>query len=187
VQTTRQIVNAGQTMPLNWPGKYFQVFESYAPIDVRFFHAGRVVYVAEQMDAGFYVTPDGGFDRVEIVSATQQAIKVGISDGTGGTNRMTGDVAATIRGASAVLNKPILSVGAAETPLVAARADRVAFRVLNSGATNIAIGGPGLTYAGAVLVLAAGDIWQEETAPGAAWVALGDAAGGVLKVQELLL
>lgn len=186
MQTITQILNAGEVWALTQVGNFFQIFESYAPLTVRFMKGGKVLSVAEDMEAGFYATPAGGFDRVEVVTQSQQRVKVGFSDGSAGTNRMTGDVSATIKTASGVLNKPMVNVGTTETTLVGARADRLAFRVLNSGTTNIAIGGPGLTYAGAVIVLAAGEVWQEETAPGAAWVAIGDAAGGVLKVQELI-
>lgn len=186
MQTTSQILNAGQTLAIAEVGAYFQIFESYAPVTVRFMMNGKVLMTAEDMEAGFYASPGDGFDRVELTSTIQQKVKIGISDGSGGTNRMTGDVNATIKTASSVLNKPILNVGTVETTLMTGRADRIAFRVLNSGATNIAIGGPGVTYATAVIVLAAGDVWQEETAPGAAWVAISDAAGGVLKVQELI-
>ncbi|WP_293762595.1 hypothetical protein [uncultured Aquitalea sp.] len=187
MQTTSQILNAGQMLALTQPGSYFQIFESYSPVTVRFMRNGKVLMQADDMEAGFYAEPGEGFDRIELTSAVQQRVKVGISDGSGGTNRMTGDVVATIKTASSVLNKPITNVGTAETAVITARSDRIAFRVLNSGSTNIALGGPGITYASAVIVLAAGEVWQEETAPGAAWSAISDAAGGVIKVQELLV
>ncbi|BBF85396.1 hypothetical protein DLM_1780 [Aquitalea magnusonii] len=186
MQTTSQILNAGQTLAIAEVGAYFQIFESYAPVTVRFMINGKVLMTAEDMEAGFYASPGDGFDRVELTSATQQKVKIGISDGSGGTNRMTGNVNATIQTASSVLNRAIVNVGTVETPLMAQRSDRYGFRVLNSGATNIAIGGPGVTYATAVIVLAAGEVWNEETAPGAAWVAISDAAGGVLKAMELI-
>ena len=145
MQTITQILNAGEVWALAQVGRYFQIFESYAPLTVRFMRDGKILSIAEDMEAGFYATPEGGFNRVELVTATQQRVKVGFSDGSAGPNRMTGDVNATIKTASSVLNKPIANIGTAETPLVTARADRIAFRVLNSGATNIAIGGAGLT------------------------------------------
>jgi hypothetical protein len=98
---------------------------------------------------------------------------------------MTGDVNATIKTASSVLNKPILNVGTAETALMTTLRP-LCIQSAELRGNQYCHWRAGVTYATAVIVLAAGDVWREETAPGAAWVAISDAAGGVLKVQELI-
>jgi hypothetical protein len=53
-------------------GAFFQIFESYAPVTVRFMMNGKVLMTAEDMEAGFYASPGEGFDRIQMTSATQQ-------------------------------------------------------------------------------------------------------------------
>lgn len=185
MQTITQQITAGLTWAMAEVGAYFQIFEAPAAVDVRFMRNGKVIGTAEQMGAGFYARPAEGFDRIEIASATTQTIKIGISDGTGGTNQMTGSVVATVKTATSIVNVPFKTVGTVEVLAAAANANRLGLRFLNSGGTNIALGGAGLAFADAAIVLAPGQLWVEADAPGAAWVALSDMAGGTLKVQEL--
>lgn len=187
MQTISQILLAGQPWVLNVPNNFLQLVTAPAALDIRFMSGGRVQSEAEDVLEGFYCKLDG-FDRIELISPVDQLVKVILSDGSAGSNRIAGEVSATVRGGSTVLNKPMISaIGATEKVVCTARADRVAVRVLNSGTTNVALLAPGGNYTDAVIVLAPGEMWLEETAPAAAWVAISDAAGGVLKVQELIL
>ena len=61
---------------------------------------------------------------------------------------------------------------------------RRALRFRNAGATNLAVGGSGVTLETAVVLLAPGDIWDEQTVTGAAWWAVSSAAGGALVIEE---
>lgn len=187
MQTIKQTLQAGQTWRVAQFAKFFQLFEASAPVNIRFLRQGKVVAEAEEMGAGFYSEPAEGFDSFEVTSTVAQTIKIGHSDGTAGTARITGDVAATIKGASSVLNQPMLTVNTVEVLVATARADRIGLRVLNAGASTLYIGAPGLNVADAVIALQPGEIWLEHEAPGAAWVAISSQAGGTLKRQELIL
>lgn len=59
-------------------------------------------------------------------------------------------------------------------------------RIRNSHATaNMAIGGAGVTIAGAAILLQPGDIWIESDAPGAAWYAVSNGPTISAKIQGL--
>lgn len=186
MQTIKQILLAGQTWQMAIPASFMQLVTAAAPVRIRFMQGGRVVSECEDVEQGFYCNIEQ-FDRVEITASVTQLIKIILSDGTAGSSRIAGDVSATVRGGSTVLNVPMKSVGIAETLVAEARADRIALRVLNAGVTNIALMAPGGNIADAAIVIAPGDLWNEEAAPAAAWVGISDAAGGMLKVQELVL
>jgi len=77
--------------------------------------------------------------------------------------------------AQAITNAAPIAVTAVAAALVAANAARRGFRVKNIGANPVAIGGAGLTFANAVLVIQPGETWNEDEAAGAAWVCICDA------------
>lgn len=186
MQTISQILLANQPWVLNVPNNFLQLVTAPAALDIRFMSGGRVQSNAEGVQEGFYCKLDG-FDRIELISQVDQLVKIILSDGSAGSNRIAGEVSATVRGAATVLNKPMISdIGAAEKVVCTARADRIGLRALNSGITNVALLASGGSYTDAVIVLAPGEMWIEELGPAAAWVAISDAAGGVLKVQELI-
>lgn len=186
MQTITQQLTAGQTWAMADVGSYFEILEATNPVNVRFMKGGKVQSAAEDMAGGFYSQPAGGFDRLEITSATTQIIKIGVSDGSGGQNRIAGTVDAVVRLAATVVNKPAVNV-AGETVLAAANSNRAGLRVLNAGPGYIALGAPGLNFADAVIVLATGQMWQEQGAPGAAWVAVPKPnETATVKVQEML-
>jgi hypothetical protein len=59
-------------------------------------------------------------------------------------------------------------------------------RVRNGHASaRVALGGPAVTMANAVVILEPGDIWIENDAPGAPWYAISDTAATSVKVQGL--
>lgn len=64
-----------------------------------------------------------------------------------------------------------VAVGAAAGVLLAASATRRGFRATNVGANPVAIGGAGVTFANAAVVIQPGATWNENEAPGAAWYA----------------
>jgi len=73
-----------------------------------------------------------------------------------------------------------------EGALVVSDAALRVVRFRNPHATaRIALGGVGVTLAGAVLVLEPGDAWSETDAPGAEWHAISDTAGASVLVQGL--
>lgn len=184
MQTISQVLAANQPWVLNVPSSFMQLVEAALPVDIRFMQGGRVVSNVDAAESGFYCDVET-FDRVEIVSTNNQQIKILLSDGKAGSSRIAGSVTATVKTAAGIVNVPFKTVGTGEVLAAAANANRMGLRFLNAGGTNIALGGAGLAYADAVIVLAPGQLWVESEAPAAAWVALSDMPAGVLKIQEL--
>lgn len=185
MQTKTQLVLAGVPWKLIGTGTYFRLLESQEPLDVRLWRMGRVIYEAQAIEAGFYSSPIGGFDAVEVyVTANPQRVKVAISDGTGGYDRYTGEV--QIAPAKSVVNTGLVSVTGVATPLLVADGKRKGFRVLNSGASVIYLGGGSVSLGNGCLKLNPGDLWVESEAPGASWFAVADGGAGTVKVQELM-
>lgn len=184
MQTIKQILTAGQPWPLHVPAKFMQLVVAPAPVSLKFYQGGKVVDEAEEVEEGFYCNTEG-FDRVEVTSSANQLVKIILSDGSSGTSRIAGSVTASVKTATGIVNVPMKTVGTAEVLAAAANSNRLGLRFLNAGGSNIALGGAGLAFADAAIVLAPGQLWAENDAPGAAWVAIGDMAGGTLKVQEL--
>lgn len=77
--------------------------------------------------------------------------------------------------AAAVTNAAAVNVTAAIGVLLAAVSARRSIRLRNVGASAIAIGGAGLTYANAAVIIQPGETWIESDAPGAAWYCICDA------------
>lgn len=79
-----------------------------------------------------------------------------------------------------------VAVTAAKTVLLAASAARRGFRVKNVGANPAAIGGTGITFANAVIVIQPGETWNENEAAPAAWWAICEAGmASTLNVQVI--
>lgn len=185
MQTHSQLVLSGVPWRLNGEGSYFRLMESQEPVNVRLWRLGRVVYEAQAVEAGFYTLPTGGFDAVEVeTTSNPQAVKVAISQGQGGYDRYTGSV--EISAGKSVVNTGLVNVTVVATPLLAANAKRKGFRVLNSGANVIYLGGGGVSLGNGCLKMNPGDLWVESDAPGAAWFAVADGGPGTVKVQELM-
>lgn len=183
MRTEKQIVD---TVPweLKIPGRWFRLLECGGDVRVRLMKAGRVVYNADEVEAGFWSMPEGGFDSVDVTSlAGPQLVKVGISDGTAGYDRYTGTVNLAL--GDSVTNTGLVAVGIAATLIVPADASRKGIRFLNAGANVVYLGGAGVDLANGCLKLNGGDLWVEGDAPAAAWYAIADGGPGSLKVQEL--
>jgi hypothetical protein len=88
--------------------------------------------------------------------------------------------------AQAVTNVAAAAVTAAASVLLAAAPARRGFRVRNVGANAVALGGAGLTFAGAAVVIQPGETWNENEAPAAAWSVICDAAlTSTLNIQTI--
>ena len=77
--------------------------------------------------------------------------------------------------AAAVTNVAPIGVTAAAVAMLAAAPARRSVRVRNVGANAVAIGGAGLAYASAAVLIQPGETWMESDAPGAAWYCICDA------------
>lgn len=186
MRTESQIID---TVPwrLQIAGRYFRLMECLGDVRVRLMHDGRVAYEADNVEAGFWSMPKDGFDGLELVSLVgPQLVKIGVSDGTAGYDRYTGEVNLAL--ATAVLNTGGIAVPAsATTLLLAANAARKGIRFLHASAGGAVtyLGGAGVDLANGALKMNAGDLWLEGDAPGAAWYAFADGGAVTIKVQEL--
>ena len=88
--------------------------------------------------------------------------------------------------AATVTNGAAVAASDVEAAIVALDATRRGLRIKNAGANPVAIGGTGITYATAAVILQAGETWNENEAPGAAWFAICDAGlTSTLHIQTL--
>lgn len=185
MRTLAQIVYPDQSFWLHGTGRYIRIMESVGPVNLRVIRQGRIVYDAQEVEAGFYATPDGGFDAVEVMTlAGPQLVKVAISDGDGGYDRYTGVV--NLATATSIANTGAVPVGVASTLLVPAIAKRKGIRFLNSGTTIVYLGGVGVDLVNGCLKIAPGEMLMESEAPSAAWYGVSEGGAGIVKVQELL-
>lgn len=77
--------------------------------------------------------------------------------------------------AQAVVNVAPVAVSAVASVFLAYLATRRGFRIRNTGENAIAIGGAGLTFANAAVLIQPGETWNENEAPAAAWSCICDA------------
>lgn len=88
--------------------------------------------------------------------------------------------------AATVTNVAPAPVTAAASVFLAAAAARRGFRVKNVGANAVAIGGAGLTFANAAVLIQPGETWNESEAACAAWSAICDAGlASTLNIQTV--
>lgn len=182
MQSYKQEVKAGIVWAIAAQETFFQLVECPAPVTVRFMDGGRVVAESEGVEEGFYCKL-AAWNRVEITSPVQQIIKVILSDGEAGSNRLAGRVRNLPQTADMVINRGAVAVSSV-TSIAVANSSRSVLRVLNTGPGYVALGAPGLAYSDGVILLAAGDMWQEAAAPGAEWAAVAKDVECVLKIQE---
>ena len=88
--------------------------------------------------------------------------------------------------AQTIANGVPVAVGAAAGALVAADVARRGLRVKNVGANAVALGGAGITFGEAVIVVQPGETWYESEAAGAAWYCTCDAGlASSLNIQTI--
>jgi len=182
MQSYKQEVMAGIVWAIAAQENFFQLVECPAPVTVRFMDGGRVVAESEGVEEGFYCKL-AAWSRVEITSPVQQIIKVILSNGEAGSNRLAGSVRNLPKTADLIINRSGVAVNGTASIAVANRS-RTVLRVLNTGPGFVALGAPGLKYSDAVILLGQGEMWQEAAAPGAEWVAVAQDMECVLKIQE---
>lgn len=88
--------------------------------------------------------------------------------------------------ASTVTNGAPVAVTDVAGVLIAASAARRGLRIKNVGANPVAIGGAGVVYANAAVLIQAGETWNENEAPGAAWYCICDTGlAATLNIQTI--
>lgn len=85
-----------------------------------------------------------------------------------------------------VTNVAPVAVTAVAAVMMAADSARRGVRIKNAGISAVAIGGAGLVFAQAAVIIQAGETWNENEAPGAAWYAICDAGqSSTLNIQKI--
>jgi hypothetical protein len=189
MQTMVQVFQTASTWNISYLGRYFRLLDtSGGPVTVQFFRQNRMTSEARNVLGGYWLkVDDDQFDRVDIVTDAAGRVEIAMSnDSSGGYDRVSGKVDSRITSALSVLNKPMLLVGTAETVVIGQNINRASLRLFNASVANIWIGGAGLNLTDAAIKLAPGELWVEEAAAGAAWVAMADAANAQLKIQEII-
>lgn len=117
---------------------------------------------------------------VEVFGAVLTATNVGIS------NNDAAAVPVRNQALTVFAHRAAVAVGLAAGSLGAADATlrKLIFRNDHASA-KIALGGAGVTLAGAPVVLLPGDIWKEEDAAGAEWFAISDTAGANVQIMGI--
>lgn len=88
--------------------------------------------------------------------------------------------------ATAVTNGAAVAVTDTQVAVVALDGARRGVRIKNAGGNPVAIGGTGIAFATAAVVLQAGETWNENEAPGAAWFAIcGAGLSSTLHIQTV--
>jgi hypothetical protein len=189
MQTMSQVFSAAGTWNINFLGRYFRLLDtSGGPVTVQFFRQNRAVSEAKNVLGGYWLkVDDDQFDRVDIITSAAGRVDIAMSnESSGGYDRISGKVDARITPALSVLNRSMLIAGASPILVVDQNVNRASFRLFNASTANVWIGGSGLNLTDAVIKLAPGELWIEETAAGAAWVAIADAEGAQIKLQEVV-
>ncbi|WP_155845391.1 hypothetical protein [Chitinilyticum aquatile] len=190
MRTYQASILAGAAATYAMQGRYFRLLDVSGAVDVRIFQGGRIVEEAVQVETGFYTIPEGGFDRVELVSASTQNVKFAVTNGSGGYDRAVGSI--SIAGAIKLSTdqsighfpEATINTGAAQQ-IAAGDAGRRGLRIYNAGGTTLYIGGAGVTAANAVMQIGPGGYIDETQVPTCAWYATSDVAGGKCRVMEV--
>lgn len=131
-------IQAGKVLEFYEPGDFFRLMEALDPLTVRFYLQGKEVSQAQNVGEGYAEKfRVGSFDRVQIESATTQAIEfvirlgqeVAYDKAPTGTVVLTGEQGAFTQAQKAVTN--------ASGQLLAAKATRRYLLVQNNDATGV--------------------------------------------------
>lgn len=184
MRTLEQAI-AGNLWDMAVFGSYFRLLKTSQPVDVRLYRNGQMVSEAIAVDQGYFVKMADNFDRASITTPLPQTVKIAVSDGTGGYDRLTVDIASNASQASSVSNAAPVTVGVAATLIVAGDATRKGLRIYNAGSADVWIGGAGITTANGCIKIGPGESLIENEAPAAAWWGISATAGQELRVQVL--
>lgn len=173
--------NVSRTLPVN--GTYFILLESAVPLTINFeATAGRGVERAKGIEPGYWYEAPGGMSRIEVTSTVDQTIRYACSFGRGGYDTRS----VQIKQGTVITDADPVTVAATVTPIMVADGTRkgAVFLADDTNVGRIAIGGAGVTFANAAIILAPGEDYADDNAAAAAWYAIAETAGDLLRVQE---
>ena len=171
-------IGAGQTLEYFEPGDFFRLMEAASAVDVRFYYLGAEVSRADNVLEGYAERfRNGQFDRVQITSASSQAIQFVIRNGADVAydKTPTGDVTLGT-GAFTQAQKTVTN---ASGLVMAANASRRYLLIQNNDASGdiyITVDGSAATTAKGIKVPAGGALELSTYAPAGAVYAIGSIA-----------
>lgn len=179
MRTQTQTINGIQR--INIPGKLFRLLSTVNAVDVALFCNGASVSAAQQVEAGFWVKENDGFDAVEITTGASEAVKFLIAEnGEAGEDRTVGSVY--------VLNQPATAgafvnasatVTSSSATLIAANANRRYLLIQNNDASGdiyVRLDGSAATTSTGIKIAAGGSYECQGYAPTGAVTAIGSIA-----------
>ena len=185
-----QSIPASGVLQMDTGGRLFIIDSTGAApsLDVEILRGGSPSLRLAGMTRGLRLWFDRRFDGFRVTGAAGATVRLIVADedvqidtssGADVTinNAVANPVPALLTLADTLTDTAAVAATAARAVLLAASATRRGFRVRNAGPDPVAIGGAAVTFAAASIVLAVGDVWVEEAAPGAAWSCICDAAG----------
>lgn len=173
---------AGITSRLSASGRFFVLMESGGPVSISFLdHLHREIGSANNISAGFKAPLSADFTSLQVTSATDQIIKYACGVHGVDYNRITGQV--LIAGPGTLVDMDPAAVGTAASLIAASDSARKMLTLCNppDSAGILAVGGPGVTFAGAVYFIEPGDT-LEFPAPSAAVYGVFEGTAGTVNV-----
>jgi hypothetical protein len=186
VRTYTAVFAGASTQRLHIPGRLIEIMTSSAPIDIGFIGQlddgpGPLDAKAVGLPAGVRMRPRGGFEGIDLTSASAQTVVLLIGNGDGQFNPR----GLSIAGGSSVTDQTPVIVGTTVVSLIAAGSGRKSLRFRNNGTVPVAIGGSTVTLANSSIQIGPGQTWNEADAPDAAWHGIASAAGNSVAISVL--
>lgn len=191
MRTHRQVMPDNGVWIMAEPGRHFRLIEVGAGqyVNVTLFRNGLSVYEAEGVESGFWAEPDGGFDRWQITSQYMQPVKVAITAGRGGYDRVAQNVNVqgqiALKQVSKLTTLPVMLIGSKPVKVVEADSSRGLLRFYNGSLEDIYLGGDAaVTIDNSPMRLPPGALLSESDAACAAWWAVAQFDDKPLRIME---
>lgn len=173
-------IQAGTVLEYFEPGDFFRLMESTDPLDVRFYYQGKEVSEANNVGEGFAEKfRVGTFDRVQIESATTQAIQFVIRLGADIFYDKPPTGAVVVTNTSGAFTQAQKTVTNASAQLLAANAQRRYLLIQNNdaaGAIFVTMDGSAATTANGIKIEPGGSYECSGFCPSGAIFAIGSVA-----------
>lgn len=183
MQTKTETLIIGKN-DLTGQARFFYLLECQNPVDITFvMQRNGGTETAQGIKQGYWFEAPELISQIIVTSATAQDIKWAYTMGRGGY-----DLAPLLLGQANIIGNlaPVATVGAAAAELIvpAGLHKGVAFRNDDANTDRLAIGGPGVTFANAVHILAPGEVYTDDNAAAAAFYAIAETnAGQIVRVE----
>lgn len=173
-------INAGQTLEYFEPGDFFRLLDASAPVDIRFYSQGKEVSEAENIGEGFAEKfRAGSFDRVQITSATTQALQFVIRLGADVFYDKPPTGSVVVQNVNGAFVQEPKTVTNASGQMLAAKADRRYLLIQNndtSGVIYVTLDGTAATTVKGIKIDAGGSYECQNFCPTGAINAIGSIA-----------